>query len=158
MKLSYFSRTVGKKGEINRLRREGCIPGILYGKDHAPQAIFIKKEEFDAIFRNMGPGLLATTMLELHDGEKNHKVLVKELQYHRVNYAIEHVDFIRVSDEIPVTVNVPIQILGAADCVGVKLGGFMRQVIRSLKVSCMPKDIPQEFTLDVRELQIAQSK
>jgi large subunit ribosomal protein L25 len=57
-----------------------------------------------------------------------------------------------------VTVNVPIQILGLADCVGIKLGGFLRQVIRSLKVSCLPKHIPQEFELDVRDLNVGQSK
>ncbi len=55
-------------------------------------------------------------------------------------------------------VNVPIQLVGTADCAGVKLGGFLRQVIRSLKVSCLPKHIPQEFTFDVRDLNIAQSK
>lgn len=159
MKLSYFSRTVGKKGEINRLRREGYIPAVVYGKNHTPEAIFIKKEEFDALSRQIRTGLMATKVMELHDEHGKHfKVLVKEIQYHRVTYAVEHIDFVAVSDKASITVNVPIQIQGLADCVGVKLGGFMRQVIRALKVSCHLKDIPEQFTLDIRELQVSQVK
>ncbi|MBI5273085.1 MAG: 50S ribosomal protein L25 [Chlamydiia bacterium] len=156
-KLSYFSRVTGKKGEINKLRREGGIPGVLYGHNVPVKPISIKKEEFDAVLRNMRSGLLATTLFALHDGHKAHKALIKEVQYHRSTYAVEHIDFILISEQVPVTVNVPIQLAGITDCVGVKLGGFVRQVIRSLKVSCLPKDLPQEFILDVRELGVAQS-
>jgi large subunit ribosomal protein L25 len=158
MKLAYFSRTTGKKGEINRIRREGGVPAVLYGAKHAAEPIFVKKEEVDTLLRHMKPGLLATSVMELHHGNKTIKVLVKEVQYHRANYAIEHIDFVTVSDQVPVSVNVPIQILGAGECAGVKLGGFIRQAIRTLKVSCLLKDIPQEFTLDVRDMQIAETK
>lgn len=158
MKLTYFSRTVGKKGEINRLRREGCVPAVVYGQNQPVQPIYVKQNDVDAILRNMKPGMLATVQFELYDGQKTHKALVKEIQYHRTSYAVEHIDFMLLSDKVPVSVCVPIQLLGAADSVGVKLGGFVRQAIRSIKVSCLPKDIPLELTLDVREMQIAQSK
>lgn len=158
MKLSYFSRTTGKKGEINKLRREGNIPSVIYGQNQPGKPIFVKKEDVEVILRHMKPGLLATTVFELHDGQKSHKAMVKEVQYHRTSYAIEHIDFLYVDDKTPVTVNVPILIVGAGDCVGVKLGGFVRQSIRSLRVSCLLKDIPQEFTVDVREMQIAETK
>jgi large subunit ribosomal protein L25 len=131
---------------------------VLYGVGLSTESIFVKKEEVDVLLRHMKPGLLATTVLELHHGSKTIKVLVKEVQYHRTSYAIEHIDFCLVSDKVPVSVNVPIQILGAGDCAGVKLGGFIRQAIRTLKVSCLLKDIPQELTLDVRDMQIAETK
>ncbi len=158
MKLSYFSRTVGKKGDINKLRREGCIPAIIYGNSNAPEPVFVKKEELETILRHTKQGLLATHVFELSNGQKTHKALVKDIQYHRSNYAIEHLDFALVEDKEMVTVKVPIQIVNAAECAGVKLGGFVRQPIRSLKVTGLLKDIPQELTLDVRDLQIAQSK
>lgn len=158
MKLSYFSRLAGKKGVVNKLRREGGIPAVLYGLNQPAQPIFVKKEDVETFLRSMKPGLLSTTVFDLHDGHKAHKAIIKEVQYHRSTYAIEHIDFALVNDKVPLTVNVPIQLAGAADCVGVKLGGFVRQVIRSLKVSCLLKDIPQEFTLDVRDMQIAQTK
>ena len=157
MKLSVHKRTTGTKGETNKLRREGKVPAILYGHNEPGTPVFVSGEEVKAILRNIEPGLLATTVFELDDGHKKHKAIVKEIQYHVVTYAVEHIDFAIVSNEKPVTVNVPIQIQGAADCVGVKLGGFIRQPIRSMKVSCLPKDIPQAFVVDVRELNIAQS-
>lgn len=158
MKLSVFKRTVGKKGETKQLRRTGKIPANLYGREKEPEAIYVNGEEIGAVLRNMKPGLLPTTVFELTGDNKKFKAIVKEIQYHVATYDVEHIDFVILSDKIPVTVNVPIQVLGMAECVGVKLGGFVRQVIRSLKVTCLPKDIPQEFTVDVRELNIAQSK
>jgi large subunit ribosomal protein L25 len=62
-----------------------------------------------------------------------------------------------VDETAPFKVNVPIQIVGTADCVGVKLGGFMRQVIRSLKVSCLLKDLPDQFVLNVAGLGVGES-
>jgi large subunit ribosomal protein L25 len=157
MKLAIHKRTTGKKGETNKLRREGNIPGILYGHDEAGTPVYVKNEEVQAILRNMKPGLLATTVFELNDGQKKHKAIIKDIQYHVTSYAVEHIDFVLLTDKA-VTVKVPIQMTGIADCAGVKLGGFIRQVIRTLKVSCLPKDIPQEFTVDVRELSLGQKK
>jgi large subunit ribosomal protein L25 len=158
MKLAYFARTAGAKGETNRLRREGCIPAIIYNQGQSGDPVYIKKADLDVILRKMQPGLLSTTFFELSDGVKTVKVLIKEVQYHRTSYAIEHLDFIAVSDEKPVQVNVPIQLSGVADCVGVKLGGFLRPVIRSLKVSCLPKHLPQNFVLDVKDLGLTESR
>lgn len=158
MKLAVQKRTLGKKGDTNKLRREGNIPGIIYGNNEAGTPIAVKTEEVQAILRNMKPGLLATTVFELQEGQKKLKALVKDIQYHVATYDVVHIDFALVVEDKPVTVNVPIQMIGAADCVGVKLGGFIRQVIRTMKVSCLPKHIPQEFTIDVRELNIAESK
>lgn len=158
MKLSVFKRTKGKKSEIGQIRRAGNVPGVLYGRNRDGEAIYLNGDEMRTILRNMRPGLLATTVFELHDGQKTQKAIIKEIQYHVATYAVEHIDFAFLSADEPVTVNVPIQISGTADCVGIKLGGFLRQVIRTLKVSCLPKDIPQEFFIDVRDLNIAQSK
>jgi len=157
MKLSVFPRALGKKSEINKIRREGGVPAVLYGRDQSMKSLFVKGDELQAILRKIKSGLLATTFFELHDGENVVKVLVKEIQYHPVTYAIVHLDFLLVDDKALVAVNVPIQVTGVAECAGVKLGGFMRQVIRSLKVECLPKDLPQEFTLDVTQLGLAQS-
>jgi large subunit ribosomal protein L25 len=103
-------------------------------------------------------GTLSTTVFELEDGQKTHKAVIKEIQYHPVSYAVLHIDFAILSDKAPITLNVPIELAGTADCVGVKLGGFIRQTIRTIKVTCLPKYIPEKFVLDVRDLNIAQSK
>ena len=83
---------------------------------------------------------------------------MKGIQYHRTTYEVIHIDFEIVEQDLPVNVNIPIRCIHEADCAGVKLGGILRQVIRTLKVSCLPKDIPQKFTIDVKDLQMMQSK
>lgn len=158
MKFNFFSRNIGKKGEINEARREGKIPAILYGPKQTPLPIYITKEELEANLRKLRPGTLSTTPFELEEGGKKFRALVKEIQYHRTTYAPEHIDFILVQEDVPVTVNVPIRLAGLADCVGVKLGGFARHLIRHLKVRCLPKEIPSEFVLDVKEMKVADSR
>ena len=159
MKLSISPRASERKSDTKKLRRQGQIPGVLYGSKKTNQNIFFPLEEFQVILRQLRQGLLATTVFTLHDQEgKTSKAIVKEVQYHPASYAILHVDFILISDRDEVTVNIPIQISGVAECAGVKLGGFMRHVVRSMKARCLLKDLPQELVLDVRELEIGQSK
>lgn len=157
MKLSVFPRAAEKKSDAKKLRRNGHVPSVLYGVGKTNQNVYFQLDEMQAILRKLRQGLLATTIFELHEGSVTHKAIIKEIQYHPATYAILHVDFALLSDHEPITVNIPIQMVGLADCVGVKLGGFARQVIRSMKVSCLPKDIPQEFQLDIRNLDVAQS-
>jgi large subunit ribosomal protein L25 len=157
-KLTIFPRKSLSKGETNKLRREGNVPGILYGRGQANDPIYLKGEEVQAVLRTAKGGTLATTVFELHDGKKAHRAILKDIQYHPASYAVQHVDFVTLDDNQPITVSVPIRVTGAADCPGVKLGGFLRQVIRTLKVSCLPNQIPSEFVLDVSQLEIAGSK
>ncbi len=158
MKLSVFPRATEKKSDTKKLRRQGQVPGVLYGLEKTNENVYFQLDQLQAIFRQLAPGMLATTLFELEAEGKTHKAVIKEIQYHPASYAVLHLDFALVSDEKPVTVNVPIQVVGLADCAGIKLGGFMRQAIRSLKVSCLPKDIPQAFILDVREMDLGHSK
>lgn len=160
MKLSLKKRAGALKSETKSIRREGNIPAILYGSGHEPEKVVVPGTEFEAILRQLKlkNHQLATTVFELHIDGANKKALVKDIQYHPATYAIEHLDFIVLDESKAVTVKVPIQIQGAADCVGVKLGGTLRQVIRALKVSCLPTHIPAEFQIDVRDLGLTQSK
>src|SRR3990167_8308836 len=106
MKLSYFKRSKGTKSEIGKIRREGNIPAILYGVGQSTELIGVKGEEIQAMLRNMQQGLLSTTVFELNDGAKSHKAIIKDIQYHVTSYAVQHIDFILLSDKMPVTVNV----------------------------------------------------
>ena len=136
----------------------GDVPAVVYGLGRENETIYIKGEELQAFLRNLKSGLLATTVFELHEGKKVQKAIVKDIQYHRTTYAVEHIDFVALDSKQPVTVNVPIHVVGVAECPGIKLGGFLRQVLRSLKVRCLPKDIPSEFVIDVQTLNMGDSK
>ncbi|MBF8262700.1 MAG: rplY [Parachlamydiales bacterium] len=158
MKLTLTKRTSATKSAIKTIRREGNIPAVIYGLGQAVEKITIKGEEFRAILRNLPQGQLATTVFELHLGGKASKAIIKDIQYNVASYDVEHIDFVLLSNDKNVTINVPIQVVGIAECPGIKLGGTLRQVIRTLKVTCLPKDIPSEFQVDIRDLNITQSK
>lgn len=158
MKLKIKTRLAETKKEINTIRREGNIPAVLYAKNEPNRLIEISGTEFHAHLRKLPEGSLPNTVFILEDEKGNTvKTLIKDIQYHVASYNILHLDFMQLVEELPVNVKVPIRFKGVADCVGVKLGGVIRQVMRHLKVRCLPKDIPHEFYLDVTKLTMNQS-
>lgn len=159
MKLQTVKRSKDSKSEVKRLRREGFIPAVLYVKGEAGDTLAVNKNEFGAYLRHVKSGHLPTTIFTLTD-DKGHgrRVLVKDIQYDVTTYAVKHLDFEELVEGQKVNVKVPIECIGAAECVGIKLGGVLRQVIRHVRVRCLPKDLPSFFELDVRELGIKQSK
>lgn len=153
MKLKIFKREVGKKSESSRIRREGNIPAVLYVRGKPTDAIIIDGAEFNGILRSITPGRLSTTQFLLKDeGGKERRAILKEIQYHPTTYQVHHLDLEELYDDVKVTLNIPIECTGVVDCVGVKLGGVLRQVIRKLRVRCLPKDIPSVFYVDVKYL------
>lgn len=146
------------KGATSRLRRSGKIPAVLYGKGTEPQSITVDRAAFEAILRKTPDGGLATARFELEIGGTTVPAIVKGIQYHPITHLIIHLDFERLVEDELVTVKVPLRYTGAAECVGIKLGGFMRRVIRAVSVRCLPKDIPSEFVLDIAKLGVKQSK
>ncbi|MBS0654010.1 MAG: 50S ribosomal protein L25/general stress protein Ctc [Verrucomicrobia bacterium] len=158
MKLTVKSREGEKKGDIKQIRREGNIPAIIYSSSTKPEKMIVDGTEFAAILRGVLPGQLPTTIFTLTNGKKERKAIIKDIQYHLTTYKVSHIDFEELLDEVPVSVKVPVNCTGVVDCVGIKLGGFLRQVTRHVKVECLPKNIPAEFLIDVRDLGIRQSK
>lgn len=159
MKLQISKRDLLKKSETKRIRREGGIPCALYVRGKATDNMIVQGNEFGSIMRELQPGRLSTTIFTLVDEQgKNRKAILKEIQYAPTTYAILHLDFEELFEDTNVNVKVPIECVGAVDCVGIKLGGVLRQVLRHVRVSCLPKDIPSAFQLDVRSLALFESK
>ncbi len=158
MKLTVKLRTGDKKSDIKQIRREGDIPAIIYSLKGQPRKMIVNGVEFNAVLRQMKSGRLPTTIFTLIDGKTETKVVVKDIQYHLTTYKVSHIDFVELNDNVPVSVKVPISCTGVAECAGVKLGGFLRQVARFVKVECLPKSIPAEFEVDVKDLGIRQSR
>ena len=159
MKLQTVKRAADKKSEAKKLRREGFIPAILYARGQAGEAIAVNGNEFASYLRNIKPGHLPTTAFSLVDETgKERRVLIKDIQYEITTYDVTHLDFEELLKDQKINVKVPIECTGVVDCVGVKLGGVLRQVIRHVRVRCLPKDMPTFFELDIRELGLRQSK
>jgi large subunit ribosomal protein L25 len=156
MKLKTQKRSA--EGNIKALRREGFIPAVFYSKSRESENVSVSKAEFDAFMRQLKPGRLSTTRLTLtgEDGKERHAI-IKDIQYEVTTYNVIHLDFEELVKDAKVRVNVPIECIGMADCAGIKLGGVLRQVIRSLRIECMPKDMPEFFNLNVSNLSMRES-
>lgn len=157
MKVKISQREGKRKSEISQMRHKGDIPGVIYAKGVESELICVNGADFHEILRNLKKGHLPTTVFELEDG-KTRTAIVKDIQYHPVTYNVLHVDFMLLQDKIPVKAAVPVECTGVADCAGIKLGGFLRQVSRHVKVNCLPKDLPKKFEVDVRNMAIGHSK
>lgn len=159
MKLNYLKRESGSKSRSNRLRKEGSIPCVIYAKGKASDSITVANSDFLALLRQVKPGHLSTQIFTLVDQNAAEKrAILKEIQYEPTTYNVSHLDFEELVPGHKVNIKVPIEWLGAAECVGVKLGGVLRAVIRSLRVSCLPEHIPSVFELDVKDLGPRESK
>lgn len=159
MKLQLTNRSAKRKSEAKKLRREGYIPAVIYSKGEAGETVSVKKEEFSTFLRHLEKGRLPTTVLTLASSSgKDRKAIIKDIQYNVVNYEVISLDFEELHDDRPVNIKVPVECQGGAECIGVKLGGVLRQVIRHVRVRCLPRDIPSVFTLDVTNLDMRQSR
>ncbi len=158
MKLALKTRVGEKKSDIKQIRKSGDIPAIIYSSKAQPEKMIVDGTEFATILRKTKPGHLPTTIFVLSDGKHERKAIIKDIQYHLTTYQVTHIDFEELFDNIAVNVKVPVSCVGVMDCVGVKLGGFLRQVMRHVRVNCLPNKIPAEFTVDVKDLGIRQSR
>lgn len=157
MKLEVTDRVTGKKTEAKKIRREGNIPAILYSRGKVGKEIVVEGIAFKKILNTLDKGMLSSTVFSLTMGEKAVRSILKDIHYNVTTSEVIHLDFQELHDEIPVRLNIPIKCINAVDCVGIKLGGVLRQVVRSLKVSCLPKNIPSCFELDVQELNLGKT-
>jgi large subunit ribosomal protein L25 len=158
MELKIFKRASTKKSETKKIRRENDIPMVVYSRKEEASNYFIKGSDFSKIMAKIDKGMLSTTIFTLDSDGKKKKAIVKGIQYNKTNYAIIHLDFLILDEESNVTINIPVECVGMEACNGITLGGILRQVIRAVRVSCLPKDIPNKFVIDVSSLNITESK
>ncbi len=158
MKLSIEKRDAKSKGELHAIRRRGDIPAVVYSPGQPNQYIVIKGNEFVSAYRDIPQGGLATMIFEMEIDGKSCKAIVKDIHYHPTTYTIKHLDFMILQENRSFKVSVPVRCTGMEECVGIKLGGFLRMVKRHIPVRCLPTDMPKEFLLDIRNLKIRGSK
>lgn len=148
----------GKKAYLNSMRRSGDIPAVVYSKDQN-FSVKVSGVEFGKFLREHKQGTLSTVVFHLNDGTGlDVKAVVKGVHYHPTTYQLMHLDFQILEAGKNLFLNVPIFCENVVDCVGIKQGGFLRQVVRRVQVLCTPEKIPSFFSVDVKEMKIRQSK
>ena len=151
VEVSVESRRVGNKRDAGRLRRNGKLPGVVYGRGTDGVAMQVDQREISSRVGSLeGSHLLR--FRSGSDGLDGRLVLVKEVQYHPVTHAVAHIDFYEVDVSRKITVMVGIHFVGRAE--GVVQGGVLQPIVRELEVECLPLDIPARLEVDVSPLQI----
>ena len=158
MKLTLSKRSGKRKSELTEIRFRKDIPAVIYSKGQPGEKVTVKNAEFSEAIRHLQKGFLPTTVFEIDLEGNKRRALVKQIQYHPTTYQVLHLDFLLLVDETPLHIKIPITCVGQADCIGIKLGGFLRKVKRHVKVRCLPKDVPNDFKINVKELKIGDLK
>jgi len=135
---------------VRRLRREGFVPGVLYGKGHT-RAILVKERALRTALT--GPSGLHAIVDVVIEGQKTpHHAVLKQYQQHPIRGTLTHVDFHEVRLDQPIQATVAVQLVGEAP--GAKEGGVVQQVTRELRVEALPTEIPEHIDADVSSLEV----
>ena len=146
------NRAVLGSAESRRLRRQGLIPGVLYGREK-PISIAIPERDLRTALTTSG-GLNAVLDVVV-EGGKAHSSVLKEYQQDAVRGVITHVDLQEVRLDQPIHATVPVHISGEA--AGTKVGGVLAQVTIELNVEALPMEVPESIDVDISELEMGDS-
>lgn len=135
------------KEKAGRLRAEGKLPVVIYGKGKDSKSLTVNAHDFEKVFREAGQSALVD--LVLPDGDK--KVLIQDIAFHPVNGTIEHVDFYEVSMTEKITTTVPLRFVGESTAV-VDLSGTLITNKDEVEIECLPVDLPHEIEVDISVL------
>lgn len=143
------------KGPARTLRREGKIPGIVYGGKEEPMRIALP---FKAVKHVIGTNpRFFSSVVELDFGDGKARVLPREAQLHPVTDEPLHVDFIRAEAGATVTVGIPVRFVHEDQSPGLKRGGMLNIVRRTVDMVCPADAIPTELVVDLAGFEINES-
>jgi large subunit ribosomal protein L25 len=135
---------------VRRLRKEGLIPGVLYGKGHARALVVGERELRAALTGASGLHAILDVVIEGH--KTPHHAVLKEYQQHPIRGTLTHVDFHEVRLDQPIQATVNIQLVGESP--GAKQGGVVQQVTREIRVEALPTAIPEHIEVDMAPLEV----
>ena len=152
LKLVVQNRAILGSAESRRLRRQGLIPGVLYGKD-APVAISIPERDLRTALT--GAGGLNAVLDVVVDGGSTHSSVLKDYQLDKVRGTVTHVDLQEVRLDQPIHATVPLHLVG--ESAGTKEGGVLNQVLTELNVEALPMEVPASLDFDVSQIHLGES-
>ena len=140
-----FRTELGKKSS-KQIRKTGNVPCVIYGKEKNIH-FYVHENSFKNLVYTP-----AAHLVKLNIEDKEFKLVLKDMQFHPVKDNILHADFIEVTDNKPVVINIPIKVTG--DSVGIIAGGKLSIKRRSLKVKGFAENLPEFLVVDITDLKI----
>src|SRR6478672_10603163 len=154
--LSAFPRSLGRRAGAKRLRAQGRVPAVIYGRQAKPQNLEVDRKDLENLIHHSITENLLVDLVVDKDPRPKRLALVQEVQHHALSGEVLHVDLHEVHENEKVTVMVPVETVGEA--AGVKnSGGVLEHVLFKIKVRALPKDLPEVIEVDVSALQIGES-
>ncbi|MGD2174934.1 MAG: 50S ribosomal protein L25 [Candidatus Brocadiaceae bacterium] len=129
-----------------RLRNQGLVPAVIYGRDEPNVLLTLRHEDIDELMESHA------FVVEVQWDGQQENAQIKEVQYGALGDEVMHVDLVRISLTEKVTVGVPVEPHG--DAAGVAEGGIQELVLHEVEVECLPTAIPEQIRVEVEELEI----
>ena len=147
-------RKTKTKSDLNKLRSEGFVPGILYGEIDKNITLSIKKTSLDKFLNSSN---FMSTVITIAVGGKNYKVLPRDVEFDSLSNQPVHVDFQTLNSNTKVQVWIPVKFLNEEKCPGLKKGGVLNIVRRKVELNCPADTIPAELRVDLEQKEIGDS-
>ena len=147
-KLSIAEREVTNSRATRRLRRQGQVPGVLYGGGDESLPFVVDERELRHALAARG------AVIELQLGGEGTPAVLQDAQRHPVRGHTMHVDFLRVNLNVAIHAVVTLELLGGEDAPGTKEGGVLEHVTREINIEALPNDIPERLELDVSKMDV----
>ncbi len=141
-------RQTGGKNDARRLRKNGLIPGVLYGAGQQSQPVAVDPKQ---MLRILHSETGHNSIFDLSVDGNSAKVMIVDWQFEPIKSALLHVDLKRIAMDKALRVKVPITLKGEAPGVKVQ-GGILEQLLREVEIECLPADIPGHLDVDVSNL------
>jgi large subunit ribosomal protein L25 len=151
IRLQAARRERTSKGAVNRLRREGRVPGIMYGYKVDPTPVSVDALElYHALHTEAG--MNALLLLDIDGDDDQHLTVARDLQRHPVRRDTLHVDFLAVDKDSPISVEVPVHTVNEEEAA--EDNGVLNQILYTVPILVRPLDVPNYFELDLTGLAI----
>lgn len=141
-------------GGARESRRNGNVPGIIYGGDLAPVAISLRYNE---VLKAINSGQFLSNMIEIKRDGETQKVITKDVQFHPVTDRPVHIDLYRVTAKSIIEIEVSVNFEGEEESPGIKEGGTLNVVRHAIEVKCPAGSIPDSITVDISKMEIGDS-
>ena len=152
--LTAETRERAGKGASRALRREGRVPAVIYGGKEEPLTIHVEEKLLN---KQLATGHFMNSVVEITVGGKALRTLPKDVAFHPVTDRPLHVDFLRLSKDSTVHVEVPVQFINEEKSPGLKRGGVLNIVRHELELVCDANNIPDDIMIDVTGFDVGDS-
>ena len=154
VQLKAASRARAGKGASRAVRREGLVPGVVYGDKREPQLVSLAYRDIEPHIQS---GRFLSTLVDLEVEGQTVRALPRDIQFEPVRDFIVHVDFLRLGKESRFAVDIPVHFKGQETAPGVKAGGVLNIVSHTVSLYCTADLIPDDIVVDLSGMQIGQS-